>query len=99
MLEENERPRLSDFQTRVQSEFEVTTSEGRPVGSWLLSSVEPIVKPEGHPFADLESFTLFFESGSGKAVGQGSYVLRQGEFAAVLFAVPESSERMVVTVN
>ncbi|MEJ6717587.1 MAG: hypothetical protein QNK82_03770 [Akkermansiaceae bacterium] len=94
------RPKLSDFQNRQGQQFQVSDPEGRPTGTWKLSSTKSFDPPEEDGLRDLECFTLSFHHGANEILPQGLYALTsEDHFKIQLFAIPFRNDEMIVTIN
>lgn len=94
----SQRPRFRDFESRMGIRFRVRTPDGDPVGEWLLDACEWLPKPPLDALADVDCFSIGW-SGS-EYSPQALYEFESPDgFKTTLFAVPDSRDRMWVTIN
>lgn len=94
-----QRPSKASFLERLNTEFRVSDAEGKVFGSLRLCAVRDLPSPDADGLRELECFGATFDCVGFEALGQGSYLLEQGDFQQALFFVPESATKMGLVIN
>ncbi|MCW1886294.1 hypothetical protein OKA04_16270 [Luteolibacter flavescens] len=92
------RPRLADFEARLEQAFTATTPEGASAGEWMLAGCEALPVPDLPQLAGQDCYSLTFRCEAGLVQGLYQLVAADG-FVVAFFAVPVAAGRMHVTVN